>query len=127
MAGKTIAIDRKTICSTEKLVHDNNPLHIASAIISDSKFVIGSMPCKTKISEPEAFRELVKLLDVSGAIVVADALQCKTKSAETVIREGGDYLFIVKDNTPVLKENIELLVKDENLEKQIRIERNGGV
>ncbi len=126
MSGKTIAIDGKTICSTDRLVNDNNPLHIASAIISDNNLVIGSMPCETKISEPEAFRELVKMLDISGAIVVADALHCRTKSAETVISEGGDYLFVVKDNTPVLKENIELFVQTETLEKQIRIEKNGG-
>lgn len=126
ISGKTIAIDGKTICSTDKLVNDNNPLHIASAIISDNNLVIGSLPCKTKISEAEAFRELVKMLDVRGAIVVADALHCRTKSAETVISEGGDYLFVVKDNTPVLKENIELFVQTETLEKQIRNEKNGG-
>lgn len=126
MTGKTIAIDGKTICSTDKLSNNNNPLHIASAIISDNKLVIGSLPCKTKISEPEAFRELVRMLDVSGAIVVADALHCRTKSAETVISEGGDYLFVVKDNAPILKENIKLFVENETLEKETKIERNGG-
>ena len=124
--GNTIAIDGKTICSTDKLTADNNPLHIASAIISDNNLVIGSMPCETKISEPEAFRELIKLLDVNGAIVVADALHCRRKSAEAVVQEGGDYLFVVKDNTPALKENIALFVQTEDLEKQTKIEKNGG-
>ena len=124
--GNTIAIDGKTICSTDKLTADNNPLHIASAIISDNNLVIGSMPCETKISEPEAFRELVKLLDVNGAIVVADALHCRRKSAETVVQEGGDYLFVVKDNIPALKEDIALFVQTEDLEKQTKIEKNGG-
>lgn len=126
MTGKTIAIDGKTICSTDKLTNDNNPLHIASAIISDNNLVIGSLPCETKISEPEAFRELIKMLDVNGAIVVADALHCRRKSAKTVIDEGGDYLFAVKNNTPVLKENIELFVQNETMEKQTKTEKNGG-
>lgn len=125
-AGKTIAIDGKTICSTDKLTADNNPLHIASAIISDNNLVIGSLPCEMKISEPEAFRELVKLLDVNGAIVVADALHCRRKSAETVVQEGGDYLFVVKDNTPALKENIALFIQTGESESQTRVEKNGG-
>lgn len=77
-------------------------------------------------SEPEAFRELVKILNISGTIVVADALHCKTKSAEAVIEEGGDYLFVVKDNTPTLKEDIALFVQNESMEKQTKTERNGG-
>lgn len=124
--GKTIAIDGKTICSTEKLTSDNNPLHIASAIISDNNLVIGSLPCETKISEPKAFRELIQMLDISGAIVVADALHCRTKSAKEVIQEGGDYLFVVKDNAPALKENIRLFVENEGLETHTRSEKNGG-
>lgn len=126
MAGKTIAIDGKTICSTGKLKSDGNPLHIASAIISENNLVIGQLPCKTKISEPEAFRELVKMLDIRGAIVVADALHCRKKSADTVVEQGGDYLFIVKDNEKNLKVDIEFFVQNETLEKFGKVEKNGG-
>ena len=83
-------------------------MHILSAVISESKLILGSMPCDTKISEPQVFRELIKILNISGAVVVADALHCQKKSAEEVVREGGDYIFSVKDNQPSLKENIEL-------------------
>lgn len=102
---KTIAIDGKTICSTDKLTNTGNPLHIVSAVISENNLVLGSLACDTKISEPPAFRELIKLLDISGAIVVADALHCKKESAKAVIEEGGDYLFVVKDNEPNIKRN----------------------
>ena len=49
------------------------------------------------------------MLDISGSIVVADALRCKKKSAEKVI-EKGDYLFVVKDNEATLRKDIELSV-----------------
>lgn len=126
VASKTIAIDGKTVCSTDKLTPDGNPLHIVSAIISENNLVIGQLPCKTKISEPEAFRELVKMLNISGAIVVADALHCKKKSAETVVAEGGDYLFAVKDNEPNLKDDIKVFVQNEKLENFSKMEKNGG-
>ena len=124
--GKTISIDGKTICSTDKLTSDGNPLHIASAIVSENNLVIGQLPCKTKISEPEAFCELVKMLDVSGAIVVADALHCKKDSAKTVVLEGGEYLFVVKDNEANLKDDIEFFVQNEKLERFSKTEKNGG-
>ena len=123
---KTIAIDGKTICSTDKIAKDGNPLHILSAIISENKLVLGSLPCKTKISEPEVFREMVEILDISGAVVVADALHCQRKSAEKVIEENGDYLFVVKDNNPNLKENIELYIQNEKIENYTKKELNGG-
>lgn len=123
---KTIAIDGKTICSTDKLTENNNPLHILSAIISENNLILGSLPCKTKISEPEVFREMIEFIDISGAIVVADALHCQKKSAEKVIKEKGDYLFVVKDNNPNLKENIELYVQNEELNEYAKKELNGG-
>ena len=79
---KTISFDGKTVCSTNKLSADGTPLHIVSAIISDNNLVIGSLEGDTKISERDAFRELIGPLDVSGSMIVADALHCDKKSAE---------------------------------------------
>lgn len=123
---RTIAIDGKTIRSTEKRVEEGQGVHILSAVISESKLILGSMPCDTKISEPQVFRELIKILNISGAVVVADALHCQKKSAEEVVREGGDYIFSVKDNQPSLKENIELYVQNEEMDSFSQTEKNGG-
>ena len=101
-------------------------MRILSAAVSESKLILGSQPCKTKISEPEVFRELIGILDVSGAIVVADALHCQKKSAKKVIEENGDYLFVVKDNEPRLREDIELYIQNEELEQFTQKELNGG-
>lgn len=123
---RTIAIDGKTIRSTEKRVEEGQGVHILSAVISESKLILSSMPCDTKISEPQVFRELIKILNISGAVVVADALHCQKKSAEEVVREGGDYIFSVKDNQPSLKENIELYVQNEEMDSFSQTEKNGG-
>ena len=126
VTGKTVAIDGKTICSTDKLTEDGSVLHIASAIVSEHGIVIGSRECDTKTGEITAFRELLDMLDVSGAIIVADALHCNQKSAKAVITAGADYLFVVKDNVPSLKADIELFIKEEQVEKFSTIEKNGG-
>jgi len=126
VAGKTVAIDGKTVCSTGKLTSDGNALHIASAIVSELGLVIGSCECGTKMGEITAFRELIALLDVAGAVVVADALHCRKKSAQAVVEAGADYLLAVKDNQPNLRENIALYVQEEELEKAVTLEKNGG-
>ena len=126
LKGKTVAIDGKTVCSTDKLTPDGSVLHIASALVSEHGLVIGSKECGTKTGEITAFRELIELLDVTGAVIVADALHCTKKSAETVVGAGADYLFSVKDNTPTLKDNIMLFVQSEPMEKCTKKEKNGG-
>ena len=126
LSGKTVAIDGKTVCSTDKLTEDGNALSIASAIVSEYGLVIGSRECETKLGEVKAFRELIELLDVAGAVVVADALHCKKKSAKAVVEAGADYLFCVKDNEPTLKAEIELYFNNESVEPFVTTEKNGG-
>ena len=127
MEGKTVAIDGKTICGTDKLNPDGSVLHIASAIVSDYKLVIGSQVCDTKTGEINAFRELVRMLDVKGAVVVADALHCNPKSAKAVVDAKADYLFVVKDNQGALKADIEMYVKNEKMPSFSTKELNGHV
>ena len=124
--GKTISIDGKTICGTGKLSKDGSVLHIASALVSEQNLVIGSMDCGTKTGEQEAFRELIELLDVNGSVIVADALHCSRKSAKTVIDNGAEYLFVVKNNTPRLREDIELYFRDGQAPSHQTVEKNGG-
>jgi len=126
MRGKTVSIDGKTICGTDKLTPDGSVLHIASAIVSEYKLVIGTQECGTKTGEITAFRELVEMLDVEGAVVVADALHCNPKSAETVTDAKADYLFVVKDNQESLKADIELYIKSEPVSSYRTKEKNGG-
>ena len=124
--GKTIAIDGKTVRGTGKLTRDGSALHIASALVSELNLVMGSVECETKTGEKAAFRELVDLLDVSGAIIVADALHCSRKSAKAVVDAGADYLFVVKDNCPRLREDIELYVRGGEVPSHRTVEKNGG-
>jgi len=124
--GKTIAGDGKKVRSAEKMT--GNPLNIVSAIISENNLVVGSIECEDKESEITAFRELIEMIDVAGAMVVADALHCQKKTAQTVVENGGDYLFVVKDNHETLKDDIETYFQNppKELEKHITTEKNGG-
>jgi len=122
--GQTVAIDGKTMCSTDTLTPDGSVVHIASALVSELNLVIGSISCKTQTDEINAFKELAKLLNVEGAVVVGDALHCKPKIAQAVIDAKSDYLLVVKDNQEELKESLELFFKTEDVDTHQTVEKN---
>jgi len=124
--GRTVAIDGKSVRGTGKLTGDGGALHIASAMACELKLVIGSLESAGKGGEQAAFRELLELLDVSGAVVVADALHCSRKSAQATLDAGADYLFSVKGNVPRLREDLELYFREGGAPSSRTAEKNGG-
>ena len=42
-------------------------------------------------------------------VLTMDALLTQRQVAQTIVDKGGDYVMIVKDNQPTLKEDIELV------------------
>lgn len=106
VSGKTIAIDGKTICSTVNINKFSSPLHIASAFVVENGITIGQLAINSKSNEITAVRELISLLNIEGATIVADALNCQEKTAEIIIKSKADYVLSVKKNQPNLYEDI---------------------
>lgn len=50
-------------------------------------------------------------MDLSDAVVSADALSCQHVTAQTVLEQGGDYVLQVKSNQPRLAEQCETLCR----------------
>ena len=55
-------------------------------------------------------QELLKLLDLQGAVVTADAMHCQKETAKAVIDKHADYLLMVKGNQPSLQEELNLAI-----------------
>jgi len=127
---KTIAIDGKTIVSTERIARLEKPIHIVSAYISELCLTLGQKAAAGKGKEVPAFLDLLDMLELSGALVVADALNCKVKTCEKILQSGADYLLCIKRNNARLCEEIKSSIHDENnqksMEKSTTIEKNGG-
>lgn len=128
VCGKTIAIDGKTIKSSVAKYGKKGAFHIVSAYVSELGLTIGQSMVETKKNEIPAFRALLDLLDISGAIVVADALNCQKATAKKIIEKGGDYLLSVKKNQANLFDDIDTYFKLEpkKFEKINKSEKNGG-
>jgi len=126
----TISFDGKTIRSTGKMDSYDEALHIISAHIAELGLTIGQTTVDGKSNEIPAVRDLIKFLDISGCVIVADALNCQKKTATAIIDGSGDYLLNVKDNQETLKRDIEDFVHDIDLRKSMdtvaTFEKNRG-
>jgi predicted transposase YbfD/YdcC len=113
--GYTLSFDGKTIRSTDGMKCYENPLHIVSAQIAELGITFGQEAVESKSNEIPAVQRLIKILDIKGFMVVADAMNCQKNTAAAVIEKEADYLLCVKDNHPTMKEEIEDYVQNKSL------------
>jgi predicted transposase YbfD/YdcC len=103
-----VAIDGKTLrgSASSKL----GPLHLVSAWATEAKLSLGEVAVEGKSNEIKAIPELLKLLDLKGALVTIDAIGCQKAIAQQIVDKGGDYLLAVKANQEHLLEDIQATV-----------------
>jgi len=126
VAGNTVAIDGKTVNSTGKLTKDGSILNIVSAHIGELKMTVGSHECMSKQGERATLRELLEMLELTGSVVVADALHCNKPTIEAIIKAGADYVLVAKENSPALKKAIRECLEALPTSSAITKELNGG-
>jgi len=64
--------------------------------------VLGQVEVDTKTNEIPMFTALLDRMDITGAVITADALHAQRSHAEYLARRGAHYLLIVKRNQPGL-------------------------
>lgn len=102
---KVVAFDGKT--SRRSFDGDGKPMHMVSAFASEFGVVLGQLKTEEKSNEITAIPELIKLLDLKGAIVTIDAMGCQHKIAKEIIDKEADYLFSLKGNQSSLHEDVQ--------------------
>jgi predicted transposase YbfD/YdcC len=78
-------------------------LHLVSAWATENGVILGQEAVADKSHEIAAIPELLKVLDLKGALVTLDAAGCQKAIAEQIRTQGGDYLLVVKGNQPGLQ------------------------
>ncbi len=61
---------------------------------------------RDKEAELAVAPEVLKCLDLKGLVVTGDALYAQKELYKQIVAAGGEYLFVVKDNQPTLREDI---------------------
>src|SRR5207248_7382671 len=77
-------------------------LHLVSAWATENGVALGQVAVADGSHEIAAVPELLKVLDLSGALVTLDAAGCQKETLRQIREQGGDYLVAVKGNQPAL-------------------------
>lgn len=102
---RPIAIDGKA-CRSAAADTFSGCLHLVSAWAAENGLVLGQEAVADGSNEIAAIPELLRALDLKGALVTIDAAGCQQDIAEQIRTQGGDYLLAVKGNQPGLQEAV---------------------
>jgi hypothetical protein len=101
---QAVSIDGKTLCHT-LTAHQRN-VQLLALLNQRTGCVLSQQAVPSDTNEAKAALELLKTLVLRGQIIIGDAMFCQRDLCQQIIDSGGDYLFVVKDNQPELKEAI---------------------
>jgi predicted transposase YbfD/YdcC len=102
LGTKHIAIDGKALRHSYDKLNMKGMLHLVSAWSVDNRLVLAQQAVDEKSNEITALPELLKALQLQGAIVTIDAMGCQKEVAAQIVEQGGDYILALKDNHPKL-------------------------
>lgn len=105
-----LAIDGKTLRRSFDRAAGRSPLHVVTAFGSGARLVIGQRAVPRDGAEGgneiTAARALLETLSLDGVLVTADALHTQSGTAEIVLKRGGNYLFALKGNHPLMAREV---------------------
>lgn len=109
--GRLIAIDGKTLRGSYERDSKRSVIHMVSAWASQNRIVLGQRKVNEKSNEITAIPELLRVLDLAGAVVSIDAMGCQTAIAQQIVEQQADYVLALKGNQGNLHEDVEQLFK----------------
>lgn len=111
-SGQVVAIDGKHCRRSHDRETGRLAIDLVSAWATENGVTLGQVKVDEKSNEIVAIPELLELLEITGCIITIDAIGCQTAIAETIVEQGGDYVFALKDNQGLLLEDVALLFDD---------------
>ena len=97
---RAVAVDGKTLRGARR---DGRQVHLLAAMDHTTRAVLAQCQVNGAPGEVPGFQPLLRDLDLTGAVVTADALHTHGDAAEFLVtRKYAHYLFTVKANQPTL-------------------------
>jgi predicted transposase YbfD/YdcC len=101
-----LAIDGKTLRRSHDRKNGLGALHSVSVWASEFGLSLGQVACAEKSNEITAIPEVLRLVDICGAIITIDAMGAQKSIAADIIEGGGDYVLALKGNQEKLYEAV---------------------
>ena len=104
-----IALDGKTLKGSES--NEYPALHLLAAYCCEISAVISQMAVGSKKNEITAAKEMLFDMPLYGKFVSGDAIFCQKEICNIVLKNEGDYIFIVKRNQKQLLADLKEVFK----------------
>src|SRR4051812_1992729 len=101
-----LAVDGKTARRSHDRARGLGALHSVSVWASEYGLSLGQVACAEKSNEITAIPELLRLVDIKGAIITIDAMGTQKAIAEQVVDGGADYVLALKGNQETLHQAV---------------------
>jgi predicted transposase YbfD/YdcC len=98
---RVIAIDGKTVRGARTATSDAP--HLVAAFDQTAGAVLGQLAVASKSNEIPALRDLLDSMDITDAVITADAMHCQRETASHITGRGGHYVLTVTANQPTLR------------------------
>jgi predicted transposase YbfD/YdcC len=92
------AVDGKTLRRSHDRSKGLGALHSVSVWASEFGLSLGQVACAEKSNEITAIPELLRLVDIKGAIITIDAMGTQKAIAKQIIDSQADYVLALKGN-----------------------------
>jgi predicted transposase YbfD/YdcC len=101
-----LAVDGKTARRSHDRGKGLGALHSVSVWASEFGLSLGQVACAEKSNEITAIPEVLKLVDIKGAIITIDAMGTQKAIAETIIDGEADFVLALKGNHETLHQAV---------------------
>ena len=96
-----VSVDGKVSCGSARKNTANGTvkaLQTLNVYSNDYGICLTQKFIEEKTNEIPAAQEILRLMDLNGMILTADAMNCQKETAAVVIKGGGDYVLALKQN-----------------------------
>jgi predicted transposase YbfD/YdcC len=101
-----LPVDGKTLRRSHDHDKGLGALHSVSVWASEYGLSLGQTACAEKSNEITAIPELLRLVDIKGAIITIDAMGTQKAIAEEIIVQRADYVLALKGNQETLHQAV---------------------
>lgn len=107
-ASIQVAIDGKTMRGTIP-TGSHQGVHLVSAYQVGAGITLKQRAVCAKANELTVAPQLLAELNLEGVVVTGDAMFAQRNLSRQIVEDGGDYLWIIKQNQPTLYDDLQLL------------------
>jgi predicted transposase YbfD/YdcC len=101
-----LPVDGKTLRRSHDRRKGLGALHLVSVWAGEYGLSLGQVACAERSNEITAIPELLRLVDIKGAIITIDAMGAQKAIAAQIVEEKADYVLALKGNQETLHQAV---------------------